>query len=206
MPGYEHPDFSHPDETRTPGDAHARRGGRPVRATQGKAVHMFSKRMRAITMALAVAGVVGATAVPSVAQTAPIVVEQLGKRSVFTDRVELKFKVQDHDGEMTVVSTHDASRTVLAKITVQPGARFPWHTHAGPVVVNIDQGALTYVEGDDCQERTYRQGEAFVDTGHGHVHAAYNPGPTETIVYSTFFEAPEQGPLTIPAPTPACAR
>ena len=167
---------------------------------------MFGKRIWAITMTLAVAGVVGATALPSVAQTAPIVLEQLGDRSVFTDRVELKFKVKDHEGEMTVVSTHDASRTALAKITVQPGARFPWHTHAGPVVVNIDQGALTYVEGDDCHEHTYNQGEAFVDSGHGHVHAAYNPGPTETVIYATFFEAPEQGPLTIPAPTPDCAQ
>lgn len=40
--------------------------------------------MWAITMALAVAGAVGATALPSVAQTAPIVLEQLGDRSVFT--------------------------------------------------------------------------------------------------------------------------
>lgn len=167
---------------------------------------MFSKRMRAITMVVAVAGVFGATALPSVAQTTPIVLEPLGDRSVFTDRVELKFKVQDHDGEMIVVSTQDASRTALARITVQPGARFPWHTHAGPVVVNIDQGALTYVKGDNCHERTYNQGEAFVDSGHGHVHSAYNPGPTETIVYATFFEAPAQGPLTIPAPTPACAQ
>src|SRR5687767_2411525 len=106
---------------------------------------MSGKRGWPITMGIAVAGVVGATALPSVAQTAPIVVEQLGDRSVFTDQVELKFKVKDHDGEMTVVSAKDASRTALARITVQPGARFPWHTHAGPVVVNIDQGALTYV-------------------------------------------------------------
>ena len=165
---------------------------------------MFKKRTAAIATTVALAGAFGATALPTTAQTPPIVLQQLGDRSVFTDGVELKFKVQDHDGEMTVVSIKDASRTAVARITVQPGARFPWHTHAGPVVANIDQGALTYVGGDDCHEHTYTEGAAFVDSGHGHVHSAYNPGSTETVLYATFFEAPEQGPLTIPAPAPDC--
>jgi len=167
---------------------------------------MFNKRIRTITTAVAAAAALGASALPTTAQTPPIVLEQLGDRSVFTDDVELKFKVKDHDGEMTVVSTKDASRTTIAKITVQPGARFPWHTHAGPVVVNIDQGALAYVEGDDCTEHSYSEGEAFVDSGHGHVHSAYNPGTTATVIYATFFEAPKEGPLTIRAPTPDCAQ
>lgn len=167
---------------------------------------MFKKRALAIATTVAAAGAIGATAVPTTAQTLPIAVQQLGDRSVFTDRVELKFKVKDHDGEMTVVSTDDASRTAVAKITVQPGARFPWHTHAGPVVANIDQGTLTYVGGDNCHEHSYTEGEAFVDSGHGHVHSAYNPGPTETVIYATFFEAPNTGPLTIPAPAPDCAQ
>jgi quercetin dioxygenase-like cupin family protein len=167
---------------------------------------MFNKRTCAITTTVAAAAAFGATALPTTAQTPPIVLEQLGDRSVFTDGVEVKFKVKDHDGEMTVVSTDDASRTVVARITVQPGARFPWHTHAGPVVANIDQGVLTYVGGDDCHEHSYEQGEAFVDSGHGHVHSAYNPGPGTTVVYATFFEAPKDGPLTIPAPAPDCAQ
>jgi quercetin dioxygenase-like cupin family protein len=167
---------------------------------------MFSKPTLGIATAVAAAAALSATALPTTAQTRPIVLEQLGDRSVFSDRVELKFKVKDHDGEMTVVSTKDASRTVVAKITVQPGARFPWHTHAGPVVANIDQGALTYVEGDDCHEHSYSEGEAFVDTGHGDVHSAYNPGTTPAVIYATFFEAPKEGPLTILAPAPDCAQ
>ena len=167
---------------------------------------MFKKRTAAIATTVALAGAFGATALPTTAQTPPIVLQQLGDRSVFSDRVELKFKVQNHDGEMTVVSTKDASRTAVAKVTVQPGARFPWHTHPGPVVVNVDQGALTYIDSDDCHEHTYSEGEAFVDSGNGHVHSAYNPGATETVVYATFFEAPKEGPLTIPAPAPDCAQ
>lgn len=167
---------------------------------------MFSRRTWAITTAVTAAAALGATTLPTTAQTPPIALQQLGDRSVFTDRVELQFKVKDDDGEMTVVSTKDASRTAVAKITVQPGARFPWHSHDGPVVVNIDQGVLTYIESDDCHEHSYGEGEACVDSGHGHVHSAYNPGTTETVLYATFFEAPSEGPLNVPATAPDCAQ
>jgi hypothetical protein len=45
----------------------------------------------------------------------------------------------------------------------------------------------------------YPAGTAFVDPGHGHVHSAFNQ---ETEFVATFFEAPEQGPLLIPAEAP----
>ena len=37
----------------------------------------------------------------------------------------------------------------------------------------------------------------FVDPGAGHVHTAYNASDGETILYATFLEAPEEGPVTI---------
>ena len=64
---------------------------------------------------------------------------------------------------------------MVARFTVQPGAQFPWHSHAGSVVVNIVDGALVYVGADDCVEREYPAGTAFVDLGHGDVHTAFNP-------------------------------
>jgi quercetin dioxygenase-like cupin family protein len=166
---------------------------------------MTKTRMATLAAACAATAAFGAATLPSSAQVAPIASEPLGSRSVFPDRVELKFKVKDHDGEMTVVSTKDASRTATVKFTVQPGARFPWHTHAGPVVVNVAQGELVYIESDDCGEHGYKAGQAFVDSGHGHVHSAYNPGATPTVFYATFFEAPAEGPLSIPASAPDCA-
>jgi quercetin dioxygenase-like cupin family protein len=166
---------------------------------------MTKKRTAALAAACVATAAFGATTLPSAAQVAPIASEPLSSRAVFPDRVELKFKVKDHDGEMTVVSTKDASRTAVVKFTVQPGARFPWHTHPGPVVVNIAQGALVYIHSDDCGEHGYAAGEAFVDSGHGHVHSAYNPGTTPTVFYATFFEVPETGPLSIPAEAPDCA-
>jgi quercetin dioxygenase-like cupin family protein len=102
-----------------------------------------------------------------------------------------------------VIKAKDPSRTLVARFTVQPGAQFPWHTHAGPVIVNVTRGALVYVDADDCVERTYPAGTAFVDSGHGHVHTALNRTGEETELVATFFEAPAEGSLPIPAAAPA---
>jgi quercetin dioxygenase-like cupin family protein len=82
---------------------------------------------------------------------------------------------------------------------VQPDVEFPWHSHPGPVIVNVTKGELVYVPAEDCSRRSYPAGTAFVDPGHGHVHSAFNQ---ETEFVATFFEAPEQGPLLIPAEAP----
>ena len=102
-----------------------------------------------------------------------------------------------------VINMGDPSRTVDVRYTVQPGAHFPWHSHYGPVIVNIVSGSLTYVPAGTCVEKTYSAGESFVDAGHGHVHSAYNPGTQPTVFVATFFEAPETGALLIPA-DPGC--
>jgi len=48
------------------------------------------------------------------------------------------------DGQSTdVINVSDPSRIVTAKITVQPGAQFPWHTHPGPVFVTVAESEST---------------------------------------------------------------
>lgn len=133
----------------------------------------------------------------------PIVAEPLTARAVFPDQIDLKFKLKEDGGETAVVNQGDPSRTVVVRYTVQPGAHFPWHTHLGPVVVNIVSGTLTYQASDNCAGRTYGPGEAFLDAGHGHVHSAFNGGSVPTVFVATFFGAPESGSLLIPA-DPGC--
>ncbi|MEV0282821.1 MULTISPECIES: hypothetical protein [unclassified Kribbella] len=142
---------------------------------------------------------------PSAAQEPPppIATEILSPRSVFTDNVDLKFKVKLSGQSTKVVNLKDPSRTVTAKFTIQPGARFPWHTHYGPVIVNVVAGELVYVDSEDCVERPYPAGTAFVDLGHGHVHTAFNRTGGVTVLMGTFFEAPAEGSLLIPA-EPGC--
>jgi len=150
-------------------------------------------------------GVIGVGVLPLAAQEVPlpIATEFLTPRSVFPDDVDMKIKIKTDAGR-EVVKVVDPSRTVTARFTIQPGARFPWHSHMGPVVVNVAQGTLVFVE-TDCSERAYSTGTAFVDPGHGHVHSAYNPTGGETVIVATFFESPAEGSLLIPADTPACA-
>ena len=168
-----------------------------MQATVSRTRSMISGIAAATAVAL---GLVAVSFTPSRAQVPPlpIRVELLTPRSVFTDDVRGQFRIKlEGEHRTTVVNMHDASRTVVARITVQPGAQFPWHTHSGPVIVNIAQGELIYVEASDCIERPYPAGTAFVDPGRGHVHTAFNRTGDVTVLYATFFEVPDQGPLTI---------
>ncbi|HEX6329969.1 MAG TPA: cupin domain-containing protein [Actinomycetota bacterium] len=168
---------------------------------------MSKKRMSVLGAALLVIGLVGAGIVPSVAQEPPpppIATEFLSGRAEFTDDVTLLIKIKRDGTRTEVVKVDDPSRTVVARFTVQPGAQFPWHSHAGPVVVNVVEGTLTYLM-NDCGERDYPAGTAFVDPGHGHVHSAINAGDVPVVFVATFFEAPAEGPLLIPADAPPCA-
>src|SRR5215207_4303890 len=124
-------------------------------------------RIRGAVLGAALLGVVviGANVLPSAAQQEPqpIVSEPLTGRAVFTDDVDLKIKVKLHGGKhhgakRVVVKAKDPSRTFVGRFTVQPGAQFPWHTHPGPVIVNITQGELVYVGADDCVKRSYPAG------------------------------------------------
>lgn len=138
---------------------------------------------------------------PSSAQVSPppIATEFLTERAVFTDDVDTKFKIKMDGRKTTVVKDKNPSRTVVARFTVQPGAQFPWHSHPGPVIVNVVQGELTYLPSSDCVERKYGAGTAFVDPGHGHTHTAWNATGGVTVFVATFFAAPATGPLLIPA-------
>jgi quercetin dioxygenase-like cupin family protein len=165
---------------------------------------MRKKQGTVLAMAVIAVALVGTNVLPSAAQQPPppIATELLTGRAVFIDDVDLKLEVKLDGHETRVVNAKDPSRTLVARFTVQPGAQFPWQSHAGPVVVNVTEGELVYVDGDDCVERPYAAGTAFVDAGHGHTHTAFNATSEETVIVATFYEAPAQGPLLIPAQAP----
>ena len=164
--------------------------------------HPHVRRTLAVISIVASAALMfGALGMGTALAQAPITVELLSGRAVFTDNVDAKIKVK-LDGRSTLtLNMADPGPTVVAKITVQPRAMFPWHTHPGPVVVNVSDGELIYVNASDCVDRFYPIDTAFIDPGRGNVHTAYNPSYTEvTILFATFFEA--SGPLVIGATPP----
>ena len=166
----------------------------------------ISPKYAAVTAAVAGAIVGGAYVLPAAAQAPPppIAAEVLTPRSVFVDELDVKFKIKAGGGATHVVNVKDPSLTAVVRYTVQPGAQFPWHSHAGPVVVNVVSGALTYVGADDCVPRTYAAGQAFVDPGQGHAHTAFNPTAAPTVFVATFFDAPAEGSLLIPTAPGGC--
>jgi quercetin dioxygenase-like cupin family protein len=127
----------------------------------------------------------------------PITTEPLTGRHEFSDDIAAQFRLKPEGRPRKVVNIDDPSRMAVLKITVQPGARFPWHIHPGPVMVAVTQGDLVYVYGDDCTERTYPTGTALLDPG-SNVHFAFNPTGGETVLIATFLGVPATGPLTIP--------
>ena len=128
----------------------------------------------------------------------PILVEELTARHEFTDDIAVQVRVRPDGRPTEVVNIKDASNTAVLRFTVQPGVRFPWHSHPGLVMVTITQGELVFVYADDCIERGYPAGTAFVDPGFGNVHYAFNPTGAETVLVATFLGVPPTGPLTIP--------
>ena len=66
------------------------------------------------------------------------------------DRDEAQAQVarRRHDGHQGRRPVPDDRRQVHGAA----GPRFPWHTHYGPVIVNIVSGSLTYVEAGTCDE------------------------------------------------------
>lgn len=144
------------------------------------------------------AAVQSQTSVPQLDEAPlPIAVEQLTLRHEFTDDVDAQIRLMPEGRPRDVVNLQDASHMAVLRFTVQPGVRFPWHTHPGLVLVTVTQGELVYVYADDCVRRTYPMGAAFVDPG-DNVHFAFNPTAGETILVATFLGVPATGPLTLP--------
>ena len=139
-------------------------------------------------------------------------------RADFVDPVDVKFKVQEHrHAEATgpgskagkqgqeVINVRDAQETVIQQIVIGPGGQTGWHSHPGPAVVLIKAGELTLYSSEDpaCAGRTYSAGQAFVDSGQGHVHIARNLSQSQNVeLWVTYFDVPPGQPFRIDAPDP----
>ena len=149
----------------------------------------------------------GGAAVADVASPDPIAIEPLTQRHQFTDDVSVQVRLKPSGRSREVINMDDASRMAVVRFTIQPGVRFPWHSHPGLVLVAVTQGDLVFVYGDDCVQRRYPAGTAFVDPGFGNVHYAFNPTGDPLVIVATFLGVPDApAALTNPvSPTQAAA-
>ena len=123
-------------------------------------------------------------------------------RASFADPTDIRFKVKKQGQE--VVQVNNARETVIQQVVIAPGGHTGWHSHPGPVVVLIKSGQMSFYDSEDptCTPRIYSAGEAFVDSGQGHVHIARNEGSQNLELWATYFDVPPGGPFRIDAPSP----
>ena len=96
------------------------------------------------------------------------------------------------------------SDVVVQKVTFEPGATAPWHTHPGPETAIVVAGTLTLFMADhpECAPHEYKPGQVFVGTGKV-VHQAKNLGKEAVQLVVTYFNVPAGGPVATPAQRPS---
>ena len=151
-------------------------------------------------VSVTIAGV-AAAAWAGVAQATPgsNAVATVIARAGFADAVDIKLKLRD---EHEVIHAPQAADTVVQQIVIRPGGDTGWHSHHGPAIALVKAGELTIYASDDpsCAGRTYGAGQAFVDSGQGHVHIAKNLTGQDTEVWVTYLDVPPGETVRVDAP------
>lgn len=187
--------------------AQALRAAGPFKMSVGSGTGVMKANMTKRRLAFLVIVAAVSTALVGVALATPpsgIVSAPVMARAVFADPVSITFKFQGpHHGQF--IEVHNAQETVMQQIVIGPGGHTGWHSHPGPVVVLIKAGEMTFYSGEDgeCTRRTYSAGQAFIDSGQGHVHIARNESQTENLeLWATYFDVPPGGPFRLDAAAP----
>jgi hypothetical protein len=151
---------------------------------------------------LAIAGAaVAALATLALATPGSNVVGTVIARAGFADSVDIKIKLRD---ERDVIHVPQAADTVMQQIVIGPGGHTGWHSHPGPAIVLVKNAELTLYSSEDpsCTGRSFGAGQAFVDSGQGHVHMARNLTSQNTEVWVTYLDVPPGGSVRIDAADP----
>ena len=97
-------------------------------------------------------------------------------RASFGDPSEETFKVKRISGDWHVeVKAKSPLDLAVQRIVFQPGGQSGWHTHPGPVFIQVVGGVMTFYESDDpdCAPIVRSAGQAYLDLGE-HAHLARN--------------------------------
>src|SRR4051812_50143704 len=99
--------------------------------------------------------------------------------------------------------TRGARDALMARLEFAAGGTSGWHTHPGPVIVEVASGTLTlrFATRTGCREQTFGPGTGFIETG-GQVHEAV-AGSAPVVVFATFLAKPGTTNYLVPAEKPA---
>jgi hypothetical protein len=119
-------------------------------------------------------------------------------RATFSDPTGETFKVKRMTGDWHV----EIIDLAVQSIVFQPGGQSGWHSHPGPVFIQVKSGTMTFYESDDpaCTPIVRTAGQGYLDLGeHAHIARNETATPAENVV--TYF-APPGALLRIDEPSP----
>ena len=89
-------------------------------------------------------------------------------------------------------------------VTFQAGGQTGWHSHPGPSLITVIEGALTVYK-DDCTFTTYSAGQSFTDLGCGDIHNVVNETGMEAKDVAVQI-VPHGAPRRDDKPNPGCTQ
>lgn len=124
-------------------------------------------------------------------------------RATFSDPKAQTLKVKRITGDWKVeIRSKPALDLAVQSIVFQPGGQSGWHSHPGPVFIQVVSGTMTFYESEDptCTGIVRTAGQGYLDVGaHAHIARNETAEPAENIV--TYF-APPGAKLRIDVPDP----
>jgi cupin domain len=124
-------------------------------------------------------------------------------RATFSDPRDENFKVKRITGDWHVeIKSKPAFDIAVQSIVFQPNGQSGWHSHPGPVFIQVVSGTMTFYESDDptCTPIVRTAGQGYLDKGeHAHIARNETASPAQNVV--TYF-APPGAALRIDEPNP----
>lgn len=114
-------------------------------------------------------------------------------RATFADGQNLKVKRITGDWHVEV-KAHRELDVAVQQIVFQPGGQSGWHSHPGPVFIQVVSGTMTFYESEDpsCAPIVRTAGQGYLDVG-DHAHIARNETGVVATNVVTYLAPPGSG-------------
>jgi quercetin dioxygenase-like cupin family protein len=113
-------------------------------------------------------------------------------RATFGDPGDETFKVKRITGDWHVeIKAKPAVDLAVQSIVFEAGGQSGWHSHPGPVFIQVVSGTMTFYESDDptCTPVVRTAGQGYLDSG-DHAHIARNETGSAAQNIVTYFAPP----------------
>lgn len=99
------------------------------------------------------------------------------------------FKLKRKNGPWEIdINAKDTTDVAVQSLTIQPGGQSGWHSHPGPVVLQVTAGTITFYEAGDrsCTPIVKNVGQVFIEEG-DHAHIGRNEGTVAATAIAIVF-------------------